>query len=211
MDSANKFRLAALSVLVVAASTSAEATQLTVVNVSAPAVNCVFNPSCKVTVTDTVAKFSWPGVAGSKPSGSLQSRTFTGIGPVSQGMPGWSKTAYLYRVQALTGTSVDCITGLAVDFGPIAQLDYNQSGKPSDVFVITKGGLGSRGIQSADQVGSTITFHFAGGVCNTVAQSTFFFGLAAATPPKSVTAQVLFVGSGNPAANANVAARSPTH
>ncbi|HEV7919332.1 MAG TPA: hypothetical protein VGR02_00930, partial [Thermoanaerobaculia bacterium] len=43
---------------------------LKVVKVAAPAVNCVFNPTCKVTVTDLTAPI-WT-------TGFLQSRFYTG-------------------------------------------------------------------------------------------------------------------------------------
>ena len=36
---------------------------LTVVEVSAPAINCVFNPSCTITVSDTTGNILLPTVA----------------------------------------------------------------------------------------------------------------------------------------------------
>lgn len=182
----------------------AQAVPLKVVNVTAPDVNCVFNKTCKVTVTDTSATFSWPSSITANASATLQSRTFKGS---ANGVPGANKTAYLYRVIATKGGSTDCVTGLVMDFGPVSQLDYDKSGAPSDVFVITKGGLGSSGIQSADMNGNTITFKFTQGICNTVTQSSFFFGLAADTAPKSVTIQADVIAK--PAVN--VTARVPTH
>lgn len=46
----------------VAAPALAQATPLKVVTVAAPDVNCVFDPSCKLTVTDTVDDIVIPGM-----------------------------------------------------------------------------------------------------------------------------------------------------
>ncbi|MEZ4608680.1 MAG: hypothetical protein R2838_00225 [Caldilineaceae bacterium] len=34
------------------------------------------------------------------------------------------------------------MTSMAIDFGPVAALDYDGNNEPDQVFVITKGGLG---------------------------------------------------------------------
>lgn len=181
-------------------SISAQAAPLKVVNVSAPAINCVFNPQCKVVVNDSLATFTWPSVVTPPTAAAnLQSRTFAGTS---------GKTAYLYRITALKGGSTDCVTGLVMDFGPNTPLDFNNSGAQSDVFVITKGGLGSVGIKSADKNGNTITFSFNQAICNTVAQGSFFFGLAATSAPKSVTVQTEVLGSSGKM-SVNVPARVP--
>jgi hypothetical protein len=65
-----------------------------------------------------------------------------------------------------------------VNFGPVVQLTYPQN-QPGQVYVITQGGLGSVGIQSAEQDGDVITFTFNGYLC--AGQSSYFFGMAAAT------------------------------
>ena len=62
---------------------------LKVVAVAAPAINCVFNPSCTVTVTDS----SSPLPVGNG-AGFLQSRTYRGVA----GAPGAGYWAVLYRV-----------------------------------------------------------------------------------------------------------------
>ena len=51
---------------------AAQAGPLTIVNVNAPAINCVFNPACTVVVTDSLGTFVPPGDAG---IARLQSRT----------------------------------------------------------------------------------------------------------------------------------------
>src|ERR1700679_3765049 len=122
---------------------AAFATPLTVVNVSAPAVNCVFDPSCKVTVTDTVGNYpASPRYTGQE---VLQSRTYVG----EPGTSGAGKTAYVYRVdfsQAQPVGDQACAMNLKIDFGPVAPLPYN--GSPADVFVVTQGGIGSVGVAS---------------------------------------------------------------
>lgn len=181
---------------------AALATPLTVVNVSAPAVNCVFNASCKVTVMDTVGNYPpSPRYTGQE---VLQSRTFVG----EPGTPGAGKTAYLYRVdfsQAQPVGDQACALNLKIDFGPVAPLPYN--GTPADIFVVTQGGLGSVGVASADETGGVITFTFVASplpVCPE--SSSFFFGVASDAPPRAVTAQSDFDFGGG---TASVPARAP--
>jgi hypothetical protein len=64
--------LALLSGLLVPQAVLAAA--LSMVEVTAPAVNCVFSPSCTVSGHDTVGTFALPGMAG---LARLQSRTLT--------------------------------------------------------------------------------------------------------------------------------------
>ena len=55
----SKSGLAAL-VLATLTARAAQAESLTVVEVNAPAVNCVFNPSCTVTVDDSTGALAMP-------------------------------------------------------------------------------------------------------------------------------------------------------
>lgn len=64
---------------------------------------------------------------------------------------------------------------------------------PSQVFVITAGGLGSDGIQSADQEGDAITFTFSTPLCG--GQTSYFFGLAAKKPPQAATTTLFGFGA----------------
>src|SRR3954449_5349948 len=121
--------------------TMVAAAPLTVVTVGAPAINCKFDPSCKVVVNDTTANFTLPGTSG---NAFLQSRTWPKGKP---GTVGAGKYAYLYRLDLtqLTGlTAQGCVTQLKITFGPVVSLNYNGVG-PRQVFVITSGGLGSVG------------------------------------------------------------------
>jgi hypothetical protein len=157
-----------------------QAAPLSVVDVGAPAINCVFNaaqipnappPACQVVVNDSVGTFTPPGDSG---EARLQSRTYPGTAPA----PAAGDMAYVYRVDLTSvkgATAANCVTKLALKFGPVVKLHYGPNGD-SDIFVVTAGGLGSVKIASADQVGSKITFTFASPICP--AATSYFFGLA---------------------------------
>jgi hypothetical protein len=196
----------AVFIAVVGALPGATAAPLTVVTVSAPEINCVFETDCSVAVTDTVGTITMPGTTG---TARLQSRTFVG----KPGAPGDGKTAYEYRLdltQATTQMDASCLTGLEVDFGPVAKLQYNKSGAADDVFVVTKGGLGTIGLAAAEQNGDVITFAFTQPVCaadtGAAGKTTFFFGLASAKAPKGIVATVDMPGVDDPI---KVKARAP--
>ena len=162
------------------AASDAQAAPLSVVDVAAPATNCVFNatpipnappPACQIVVSDSIGVFTPPGDIG---VARLQSRTYPGTAPA----PAAGTMAYVYRVDltAVKGvTAANCVTKLALKFGPVVKLPYGASGT-ADVFVVTTGGLGSVKIASADHVGGTITFTFAAPICP--GDTSYFFGLA---------------------------------
>jgi hypothetical protein len=156
------------------AASAAHAAPLSIIDVEAPAVNCVFNTSCTVTVNDSIGTFTLAGDSG---DARLQSRTYPGEAPA----PAAGDLAYVYRVD-LTNVkgllAANCVTKLALDFGPVVKLPYSPTGD-FDVFVVTKGGLGSVALSSADQVGRTITFTFSSPVCP--GATSYFFGLASKT------------------------------
>jgi hypothetical protein len=190
------------------APSAANAASLAVVNVSAPAINCVFDTDCTVTVTDSVDDIPIPALTAGK--ARLQSRTYTG----QPGSPAAGKTGYQYRVDlstAVTSNEFSCVTDLAIDFGEVTKLHYDRTRPQDDAFVVTQGGLGTIGILFAEQIGHVITFTFSQPVCagNTpgTGQSTFFFGLASEFTPKSITAHVGVPGE----LPADVKARAPSH
>src|SRR3990172_6788912 len=167
------------------------AVPLTIVNVSPPSINCIFDPSCRVVVTDTRDTIRLP-TAGTN---FLQSRTF-------RGQPGSQENgfyAYEYRIDLSNAygiTYIPCISSLTIEIGPVVSiLDYNGDGIAGDqVYVVTGGGIGSIGLASADLVGNKITFTFSPPVCAGgrpgSGQSTFLFGLVSTQPPTPVTATV---------------------
>jgi hypothetical protein len=197
------------SAALVCATPSLASTPLAVVNVGAPAINCVFNPSCTVTVTDTIGNY--PPETGYTGTPVLQSRTFDG----APGTPAAGLTAYVYRVDftaTTAATDINCATNLKIRTGPVAHLPYSPGGS-ADVFVTTTGGLGTIGIASAMQTGEAITFTFTTPVCptngvNAPGQSSFFFGIAAKGKPRNEIAKsALTYGGGI----ADVPARAPKH
>jgi len=177
------------------AAAAAQAAPLSIVDVSAPSDNCVFNnagaPNCTVIVNDSVGTFTPPNDVG---NARLQSRTYPGVAPA----PGAGTMAYVYRVDLTSvqgAVAANCVTKLAFDFGPVVPLPYGPKGK-ADVFVITQGGLGSVKPASANQVGGTITFTFAAPVCP--GATSYFFGLASktATPKDSKATLSYSLGGG---------------
>jgi hypothetical protein len=178
---------------------------LGVVNVGAPAVNCVFNTSCTIGVTDFVDNIPVAGIAG---TARLQSRMFTG----SAGAPAAGFHGYMYRVNltdAVGIVDIPCVQSLRVTFGPVASFQYNGAGPLDQVFVTTAGGVGTIGLSSASKTGDDITFTFASPVCAGGhpggGASTFFFGLASDRAPQAVTATVAQLGGGS----LSFAARAP--
>ncbi len=163
---------------------------LKVVDVNAPAVNCVFDPSCTITVTDSTDTIPLPTGG----TNFLQSRTFVG----QPGAPGDGLYGYEYRIDlrnALGITYPPCISSMKIEFGPVVNsLDYDGDGDADHVYVVTSGGLGSVGLASAEKNGDDITFNFSSPVCAGGSpgsgESTFFFGLTSTKPPRSVTATV---------------------
>jgi len=178
---------------------------LKVVNVSAPAINCVFNPACTVTVNDTSDNVTMS--AGG--TGFLQSRTYKG----AAGSPAAGLFAYEYRLDlrnAVGLLNIACIDWMTISFGPvIGTLNYGGDAKPDQVFVVTGGGIGTIGIASAIQTSGNIKFKFTSPVCEGGApgkgDSSFFWGLVSKTSPKFVTAVLHETGG----ATHTVKARSP--
>jgi hypothetical protein len=165
---------------------AAQAAPLTVVNVSAPAINCVFTTAvpCTVTVNDTVGAIPVVG-------GRLQSRTYVGKpGSAASGL-----TAYVYRVDLTSAVGItarDCIDRMAVQFARLESLDFNGDRRREQVFVVTGGGLGTIGLASADKTGNTVTFRLQSPVCQGSAPgrgaTSFFFGVVSRAQPRNVTA-----------------------
>lgn len=167
---------------------------LTVVSVGAPSINCVFDTTCSITVSDTVSAIPLP-VSGNP---FLQSRTFVG----KPGTPAQGLYGYEYRVnlsQTVSSGSKICLNSLRIKFGRVVNtLNYDGVGSEDEVFVITGGALGSIGVSSADiDSYGNISFKFTSPVCSgTVAgpgDSTFFFGLASKQSTTTVSAVAMGV------------------
>ena len=171
---------------------AADAQVLKIVEVNAPAINCVFDTDCRITVTDTTGNLLLPTLMPG--TAWLQSRTFAS----EAGTPGAGTTGYEYRL-SMTQTSgnAECVTGLNLNFGPHKPLPY-KDGALADVFVVTTGGLGTIGLASAERFGDVIVFEFKSPLCADgppdIRRTTFFFGLAATAAPMHVTATVPVIG-----------------
>ncbi len=164
--------------------------KLKVVEVGAPSINCIFDTSCSVQVTDTSDTIPLPTGG----TNFLQSRTLVG----KPGAPADGLYAYEYRIDlrnAMGFTYIPCVSSMKIEFGPVVStLDYDGDGEVDQVYVVTGGGLGSVGLVSADKTGNNVTFNFSPSVCAGGSpgsgQSTFFFGLVSTEAPKHVTATV---------------------
>src|SRR5258706_13457715 len=91
--------------MLVTAATLTQAAALKIVNVAAAAINCVFNATCSVVVTDSSASIALGGAAG---SGFLQSRTYKSTAASAAA----GRYAYEYRIdlrQAYGITNIPCI------------------------------------------------------------------------------------------------------
>ena len=167
---------------------AAQAASLKIVNVAAPAINCVFSTACTVSVRDLKQDVSLS--AGG--TGVFQSRTFKGV----DGSAAADLFAYQYRVDlrnAVGVTALSCIDWVSITFGPvIATLNYGGDAKPDQVFVIGNGGAGSIGLASAVQTASTIKFKFRTPVCAGSSagkgDSSFFWGLVSKKSATNVVA-----------------------
>jgi hypothetical protein len=194
-------KLIGVALLLLATATAAQ--PLRVVHVSAPAINCVFNPTCKVTVQDLSAPVFTRGF--------LQSRNY----PAAAGALAAGFYIYEYRIDLrdVAGiTFIPNITTLTVNFGANARFDFNGDGSRDDVFVVTAGGLGNVNVASAVRSGNNITFTFqrpvAGGSSPGRGDSTFFFGLVSRYPRHNVTATV---STNAPPATLSLNAWAPNH
>jgi hypothetical protein len=183
----------------------AMAEPLLITDVAAPAINCVFDRSCKVTVTDSVGTIPIPGISG---TAILLSRTFAG----AAGAPATGMIGYEFRVdltQAAGGAPRICVDGLKLDVGPLSQLAYPGGIGPGHVFAVTQGGLGTVGIASAERTESALKLSFRSPICAGQGaghgDSSYFFGFASAKAPRAVTAQVLLDND----QTGDVAARAP--
>lgn len=190
--------LTGLSIFIVTTAPHSQAapeavTALTAANVSAPAINCVFDSDCTIFVDDVAATFTLPSTTG---NGLLQSR----MSPRGEsGTDGAGLYAYEYRIdlQELIGPgNPGCVTELAVDFGPIVPLDYDGNGSLDQVYVVTAGGLGSVAPSAVNQTGGVVEFSFSPPVCGDFSDkqdngaSTFFFGMASPFRDREITAVI---------------------
>ena len=148
-------------------------------------VQCLFSPSCTVTVTDYVYEFP---VSGGSGNGRLQSRVFQG----QPGTIGANKWVYEYRInmtQVAGLTYPPYANRLAIiNWGTPRQYDYNSDGIATDhVFNITSGGIGSIPVNAAFLSGGWSYFDLSNPVAagNYIGggESSYFFGMVSTQAP----------------------------
>jgi hypothetical protein len=141
---------------------------------------CVFSTTCSVTVTDHTSP-----VLG---SGFLQSRIYQG----QPGSTGAGKYVYEYRVdlrQVAGVTYPPYVDYVAIyNAGSLLQFDYNFDSNATDqVYVITSGGMGTKGLASSFLLSGWSYFYinppvYAGSYPGG-GESSYFFGFASNYPP----------------------------
>ena len=185
---------------------AAQAQPLKVVEVGAPAINCVFQTDCNIPVTDTVGNILLPTLAPG--TAWLQSRTFAG----EAGAPGVGTTGYEYRISMTQASGLaDCVISFTLNFGLHKPLPYKNN-QNADVYVVTTGGLGTISLSKAERFGDVIEFTLSKPLCVNgpvnIANTTFFIGLAATAAPMHISAHIAATGTTPIYA---VDARVPTH
>jgi hypothetical protein len=178
-----------LSLFVLVSTLAVPAMAYNLVNSSLPQLNCDFNTTCTVTVTDMASDI--PGTNG----GKLQSRIFQG----QPGSPLAGKWCYEYRVNMVNSVgilSIPYVTGMSVaGLGTLVAYDYNFDGTYTDqVFVITQGGIGSIGLASTYAFWGISFFNLSsavsGGAYAGAGQSSYFFGYVSDYAPTTKSATV---------------------
>lgn len=179
---------------------------LDIVEVRAPEINCLFDADCTLSASDRSSSFPVPG---SRDEGRLQSRTAPEGEP---GTRGEGLFLYEYRIDlqpvgALTAAV--CVDRLEIPFGPVESLDYNRDRRVEQVFVVTRGGLGSVGPSSAEIEDGVVTLRFSPPVCPGSrpgsGDSSFFVGMASTEAPRDVDATIGF----NAGSDASLGVRAP--
>lgn len=192
MTIVHRIGIFATAAALIATCAPASAGPLSIVEVGFPAVNCLFQPSCTIVVSDSTSNVNLGFDSG---SGFFQSRIWN----AAAGTPAAGKTGYLYRLDLRQPVGyTECVVGVTMNFGPVAKLSY-KSGSMDDVFVGTSGGLGTIKLKSAEQDGGVITFTFAKPVCPKIGavagETTFFFGLASIKPPHLISGTLFAAGA----------------
>src|SRR5574337_246389 len=174
---------------------------LKTVNVRSSTVYCIFDPSCTVTVTDSLTT-PIPIKAGG--TAFLESRTFAGKpGTSASGLYGYEYRIDLSKavetmvdVEGVATKHIPCLLSMTLDFGPIVDtLDYDGDGKAGDlIYVVTSGGPGRIGLEHVHGWGNRIILDFDSPICvgasGSQGDSTHFVGLVSRQPPRSVIATV---------------------
>lgn len=141
----------------------AVAQSIPIVEVAAPAINCLSHPECRITVSDSV------GVLGEGPRsefGFLQSRSAASAG----GTPASGHTMMQYRLNLLGAEARrggPCVLRVEIPGAPpTTPLDLDGNGQPERaLFAVTRGALGTVVPSAARHENGVTTVEFADGVC----------------------------------------------
>ena len=149
-------------------------------------VQCLFSPTCGVTVTDYGYDFAVSGASG---TGRLQSRIFQG----QAGTPTAGKWIYEYRINMANAVGIGYtpyVSRLAIySWGTPRQYDYNSDGIATDhVFNITSGGCAcDKTVTAAYLSGAWTYFDLSNPVYSGSfpgdGESSYFFGLVSDYAP----------------------------
>jgi hypothetical protein len=173
-------RAVMMAVVLTVVQSAAEGQPLAITNVRSPSIHCFYSTDCTVTVEDTVDDLI---TVNDVVVGSLQTRTFHG----QPGAPLEALRGYQFRVvvpDAAGDGGARCLDAFAVDFnGTIDRIAYNGDGVGADIYVITRGGVGSVAPIAVELVDGQLRVQFGRpGLCP--GQSTYFFGFTSSEPPK---------------------------
>ena len=200
-----------LSAVLMAACPANAQEALKVVDVGAPAINCIFSAACQVVVTDSIGDIP---LAGTKLNGRLQSRTHVG----APGSAAAGATAYLYRVDLSHVTRVaprPCVAAVWISTGYPSARQYDGAKGAEHVFVLTTGGLGSVGVASAIQEGEMTKVTFSRPVCAGAragrGESSFFFGISSPYPPRVTASSVQTLAGSKAIASVRAPTRTPDY
>lgn len=172
---------------------AAPTAMLSMAEVDANEVRCLFDDSCTVFTQNKTAAFTFDGLSG---SGVLQSQQWP---RGKAGTSGHGLYPYLYRIdmrELVAEGDPACVDAVSFPFGPAVPLDYDQDGQLENAFVITSGDDGSITPDSIDLTNNTLTITLNEAVCSDTSpadndgNSSFYVGLASPFRDREVTATV---------------------
>jgi hypothetical protein len=165
---------------------SALAMDITIVRQTGSEFICMFNADCRS------GPATGGGITPPWPSSDqrLSASTFT----ASSGSPADGTTVYLYRLDLTRDhdKNTECVAGVSLDFGPLAQIPPVTANK-AHVYVITTGdAAGTIPIKSAEQDGDLIELSFDADLCGS--KSSLMFALPSNFPPTQGRGAILQFG-----------------
>ena len=173
--------------LSILAAIPAYAMDITVIRQTGSEFICTFSADCKST----------PNAPGGiiPPSPTSDHWLWASTFPAAPGSPADGTTVYLYRLDLTRDADKygECVAGVALNFGPLAQIPPVVPDK-AHVYVITTGdSVGTIPIRSAEQDGDVIQLHFDADLCGS--KSSLMFALPSKFPPMQSRGTILQFGN----------------